>query len=149
MKHIGEQRRLKRAAGKRRGRSVPALFVLILSGFLVAHLPAAEEENHVPQDVFDGMRESFRPERARGVHLRFQFDLSGPEGGKWWIEVENGMARHGRGSMAKPDVTFSASDKDWVALSNHRLSGVWATVTGRLKIHGSQLSARKLDEMFP
>ncbi len=115
----------------------------------MAPLPAADEENHIPQDVFDGMRESFRPERARGFHLRFQFDLSGPQGGKWWIEVENGMARHGRGAIAQPDVTFLASDRDWVALSNHRLSGVWATVTGRHKIHGSQLSARKLDEMFP
>ncbi|MEP7070893.1 MAG: SCP2 sterol-binding domain-containing protein [Verrucomicrobiota bacterium] len=146
MKNTFGRRRLESTARKRRGRKV---FALILSCFLVALLPAAEVENRIPQDVFDGMRDSFRPERARGVHLRFQFDLSGPQGGKWWIEVENGVARQGRGAIAHPDVTFIASDRDWVALSNHRLSGVWATVTGRLKIHGSQLSARKLDEMFP
>ena len=54
-----------------------------------------------------------------------------------------------RGRIANPNVTFAASDKDWVALSNRHLSGVWAAVTGRLKIRGDQAAARKLDELFP
>jgi putative sterol carrier protein len=109
---------------------------------------AAEKESVVPQDVFDGMRDTFRVEKARGVHARYQFDLSGPAGGQWWIEVNDGKFKMGKGKIENPSVTLIASDKDWVALSNGKLSGVWAYFTGRLKIRGDQNLARKLDEIF-
>ena len=108
-----------------------------------------EAENSVPQDVFDGMRESFRPQRAQGVHARYQWELSGPNGGQWWIEVNDGKFEMGRGKIDNPNVTFVASDKSWVALSNGKLKGSWAVLTGRLKVRGSQSLARKLDELFP
>jgi putative sterol carrier protein len=102
----------------------------------------------LPQQVFDGMRESFAADRAAGVHARYQFDLSGPSGGMWWIEVNESKCRIGRGRIANPSVTISATDHDWVALSNGNLPGFWAYLTGRLKIHGDQKLVRKLDEMF-
>ncbi|PYL85635.1 MAG: hypothetical protein DMF17_07955, partial [Verrucomicrobia bacterium] len=48
-----------------------------------------------------------------------------------------------------PSVTFITSDNDWVAMSNGTLKGTWAFLTGRLKVHGPQSLARKLDEIFP
>lgn len=95
------------------------------------------------------MRQSFRAEKAKGVHLRYQWQLSGPSGGEWWIDVNDGTFTMGKGKIDNPDVTFIATDKNWVALSNGTLGGKWAFFTGRLKIHGSQSVARKLDEMFP
>lgn len=108
-----------------------------------------EPVNSTPQEVFDGMRESFRADKANGVRARYQWQLSGPNGGEWWIEVNDGKFQMGRGKIDNPDVTFIATDKNWVALSNGTLGGKWAFFTGRLKIHGSQSIARKLDEMFP
>lgn len=110
---------------------------------------ALADEFATPQAVFDSMRAAFRVDKAAGVRARYQFELSGPQGGEWWIEVREAKAKFGRGQIASPDVTFIASDKDWVALSSGRLSGAWATLTGRLKIRGSHALARKLDEMFP
>ena len=115
----------------------------------MASAPAAEPDKATPQQVFDGMRESFRADVAKRVRARYQFDLSGPEGGAWWIEVNDGTFKMGRGRIDRPDVTFIASDRDWVALSNGKLSGTWATLTGRLKVRGNQWLARKLDEMCP
>jgi putative sterol carrier protein len=123
------------------------LFLLMQLG--ASSLIGAETENSVPQDVFDGMRESFCAEKAIGIHARYQFELSGPAGGRWWIEVSDGTFKMGRGKVSNPNVTFITSDKDWVALSNGHLPGVWATLTGRLTIRGNQRLARKLDEIFP
>lgn len=108
-----------------------------------------EPANATPQDVFDGMRESFRAQKAKGVHLRYQWQLSGPRGGEWWIEVNDSKYQMGRGKIDKPDVIFVATDKNWVALANGTLNGTWAFLTGRLKIRGNQNAARKLDEIFP
>ena len=128
------------------------LIVLLLTALLVEGRVAAAAKSlghdTVPQQVFDGMRQSFIADRAKGVHARFQFDLNGPNGGLWWIEVNDGKCKFGRGRIPHPGVTFLASDHDWVALSNGTLPGLWAYMTGRLKIHGDQKLARELDELF-
>jgi putative sterol carrier protein len=110
---------------------------------------AAGHANSTPQEVFDGMRGSFQAAKAKGVHARYQWDLSGPEGGEWWIEVNDGTYQMGKGKISNPTVTFTAKDKDWVAICHDQLSGTWAYMTGRLKVRGDQGVARKLGEMFP
>jgi len=108
-----------------------------------------EPSNSTPQQVFDGMRQSFQANKAKGVHARYQWELSGPNGGEWWIDVNDGTYKMGKGKIDNPSVTFITSDADWVAMSNGKLKGTWAFMTGRLKVRGSQAVARKLNEIFP
>jgi putative sterol carrier protein len=130
-----------------------AILVALAIAAAVASLADPEQSmaanDTIPQQVFDGMRQSFRADKAKGVQARYEFELSGPHGGEWWLEVQDGEMKMGRGKIAKPDVTFLATDDDWVALSNGTLAGWWAHLSGRLRIKGSQALARKLDEMFP
>jgi len=114
-----------------------------------ANAASSEHMDSTPQQVFDSMRGSFQPTKAKGVHARYQWDLSGPEGGQWWIDVDDGKYKMGKGRIDNPNVTFVAKDKDWVAVSNHQMGGTWAYLTGRLKIRGDQGLARKLGEIFP
>jgi len=109
----------------------------------------AEHPDSTPQEVFDSMRSSFQANKAKGVHARYQWDLTGPQGGEWWIDVNDGQYKMGKGKINNPSVTFVATDKDWVAVSNHQLGGTWAYLSGRLKIRGDQGLARKLGEIFP
>jgi putative sterol carrier protein len=132
-------------------------YYLSLSGCVVAvaiclgaaAVARADPLNSTPQEVFDSMRESFRPAVAKGVHARYQWDLSGPNGGEWWIQVDDGNYKMGKGKIPNPSVTFIAKDRDWVAICNDQLSGTWAYFTGRLKVRGDQSVARKLGQIFP
>ena len=128
------------------GRRIFLFAVAICAGAAIALADRAES---TPQDVFDAMRGSFQPAKAKGVHVRYQWDLSGPHGGEWWIEVNDGTYTLGKGKIPNPNVTFIATDKDWVAICHDQLSGTWAHFTGRLKVRGDQGVARKLGEMFP
>ena len=110
---------------------------------------STEHLDSTPQQVFDGMRQSFQANKAKGVHARYQWDLSGPQGGQWWIDVNDGKYKMGKGKISNPNVTFVARDEDWVAVSNGQLGGTWAYMTGRLKIRGDQGLARKLGQIFP
>ncbi|HEY5766831.1 MAG TPA: SCP2 sterol-binding domain-containing protein [Candidatus Udaeobacter sp.] len=110
---------------------------------------AAGHQESTPQEVFDAMRGSFQPAKAKGVHARYQWDLSGANGGEWWIDVNDGNYKMGKGKIPNPNVTFVAKDKDWVAICNDQISGTWAYLTGRLKVRGDQNVARKLGEIFP
>lgn len=109
----------------------------------------AERLDSTPQEVFDSMGHNFQASQAKGVHARYQWVLSGTQGGEWWIDVNDGKFTMGRGKIGNPNVTFVAKDKDWVAVSNGKLGGTWAYMTGRLKIRGDQKLARKLGQIFP
>lgn len=125
--------------------------VTIATAIYLGTASAASTEDSVstPQQVFDGMRQSFQANKAKGVHARYQWELSGPQGGQWWIDVNDGKYKMGKGKISNPNVTFVARDKDWVAVSNGQLGGTWAYMTGRLKIRGDQGLARKLGQIFP
>jgi putative sterol carrier protein len=139
---------LKFSAGKPRSLSI----IAIVAGGICFGAPTvapATHEDSTPQQVFDSMRGSFQSAKAKGVHARYQWDLSGPNGGQWWIDVEDGTYKMGKGTIPNPSVTFTAKDKDWVAICHDQLSGTWAYMTGRLKVRGDQGIARKLGEIFP
>jgi putative sterol carrier protein len=127
-----------------------AIAAIVMAVCLGAVSAASQEtSSSTPQQVFDGMRQSFQANKAKGVHARYQWELSGSNGGEWWIDVNDGTYKMGKGKIDNPSVTFVTSDKNWVALSNGTLGGNWAFFTGRLKIRGDQNLARKLDEIFP
>jgi putative sterol carrier protein len=128
------------------GRRIFLFAVAICAGAAIALADRAES---TPQDAFDAMRGSFQPAKAKGVHIRYQWDLSGPHGGEWWIDVNDGTCKMGKGKIPNPTVTFTAKDMDWVAICHDQISGTWAYLTGRLKVRGDQTAARKLGEMFP
>jgi len=123
--------------------------IVVASCFTAAGAASTKQPDSTPQQVFDSMRGSFQANKAKGVHARYQWDLSGPEGGQWWIDVNDGKYKMGKGRIDNPSVTFVAKDKDWVAVSNGQLGGTWAYMTGRLKIRGDQGLARKLGQIFP
>src|SRR6201982_592638 len=127
--------------------AISAIVMAVCLG--AASAASKESSNSTPQQVFDGMRESFRANQAKGVHARYQWDLSGPNGGQWWIDVEDGTYKMGKGKIPNPSVTFIAKDQDWVAICHDQLSGTWAYVSGRLKVRGDQGVGRKLGESFP
>ena len=128
------------------GRHICIIAVAMCVGAAVA---VADNVDSTPQQVFDSMRDSFQPAKTKGVHARYQWDLSGPNGGQWWIEVNDGTYKMGKGKIPDPNVTFIATDKDWVAICHDQLSGTWAYLSGRLKVRGDQATARKLGEVFP
>lgn len=109
----------------------------------------AGDTSHKPEDVFAAMRKVFQAEKAKGLHLRYLFHLSEPQGGDWWITVNDGKCAMGKGLIEKPDCTIVCTGADWVALDNETLGGTHAYLTGRLKIQGDRSLARQLNELFP
>jgi putative sterol carrier protein len=110
---------------------------------------ASRQHNSTPQQALDKRQDAFQADKAKGVHASYQWELSGPNGGHWWLIVNDGTYKTGSGKIHNPNVTFVASDKDWVAMSNKTLNVSWAYLTGRLKIQGSHGLVKELDKIFP
>ena len=132
------------------------LYVLLASAALALGSPCRaqyqrtnRQHNSTPQQALDKRQDAFQADKAKGVRASYQWELSGPNGGEWWLSVNDGTYKMGRGKIDNPNVTFAASDEDWVAMSNKTLKVQWAYLTGRLKIQGSHSLVKKLDEIFP
>jgi putative sterol carrier protein len=138
---------------------LPLFALSLTTGFVISAFaedphstkPATEtaSQDRSPDQVFEGMRKSFRADKARGTHVRYQFHFKAPQAGDWWIIVNDGTFTMGKGTVEPVDVTISCTGNDWVELSNGTLGGLRAFLTGRLHVSGSQALARKLDEIFP
>jgi putative sterol carrier protein len=64
-------------------------------------------------------------------------------------QFERGKYRMRKGKISDPNFAFMARDNDWVTVSNGKLGGTWAYLTGRLKTRGDQGLARRLGQIFP
>ncbi len=95
------------------------------------------------------MYKSFKPEIAGGLQACFAFDISGPTGGKWILEIKDGKCELQEGTPNNPSVTISISDQDWLAIQDGKLNSQMAFMMGKLRVTGDMGLAMKLQSMFP
>ena len=76
------------------------------------------------------------------------FDLSGDNGGLFWIKVADGVAATGAGEVSDPSMTVKATADDWFAVATGQMNAMQAFMTGKLKILGDMGLAMKMQTMF-
>jgi len=100
-------------------------------------------------EIFEAMPSVLNPAAAAGMNKTFQWNITGDETGKWALKVENGQGEVIQGGVEKPDVTFTVSDKDWIAITEGKLDAMNAFMTGKLKVAGDMGLAMKVQNLFP
>ena len=98
--------------------------------------------------IFPQMADSFDPDKAGDLNASIQFDLSGDNGGMYWVKVADGAIETGEGAVDTPNMTLKAAADDWHAVSTGQLNAMQAFMTGKIKIQGDMSLAMKLQTMF-
>ena len=107
------------------------------------------EVQMTPDQIVEAMPEYLIPEKAGSTNATVQFDLSGAEGGKWWIKIADGKAESGKGDAPEaPKLTLLADSNDWVNIMTGKLDGTAAFMQGKLKIKGDMGLAIKMQSLF-
>src|SRR6266513_3375194 len=101
-----------------------------------------------PQQIFDQMPNALVPEKAGTTKAMIQFDLSGDQGGKWWVKIHDGKAESGKGDAESPTLTVTMDAKDYVKMSLGQMDGTAAFMQGKLKIKGDMGLAIKMQSLF-
>lgn len=99
--------------------------------------------------VFEEMVKHFSPDAAGDTAVSYLFDISGPKGGKWVLDIADKKCELVNGSVPSPTVTISLSDEDWLAIREGKLNSQMAFMQGKLRIAGDMNLAMKLQTMFP
>lgn len=84
--------------------------------------------------LFPRMMEKFQADKAAGLNATIQFDLSGENGGLFWIRINEGQVEHGNGEASSPNMTMKASADDFYGLVTGATNPVQAFMMGKVKV---------------
>jgi putative sterol carrier protein len=101
------------------------------------------------KEYFDTIDSRFHSDAAKGVNAVFQFELSGPGGGIYAVSVDDTKVSVTEGAHASPTVTLKMDADDYVKMSNGKINGHWAVMSGKLKVSGNMMVAMKMQQLFP
>jgi putative sterol carrier protein len=98
--------------------------------------------------IFPEMANRFNPAKAEGVNATIQFNLSGDNGGLYWVKIADGKAESGEGQAENPKMTLKAAADDWFAVATGKMNAMQAFMSGKIKIEGDMGMAMKLQSLF-
>ena len=101
-----------------------------------------------PDHVIEQMPQHLDAAKAGTTNAVVQFDLSGDNGGKWWLKIHDGTAEAGKGEVESPNLTLLASAEDYVKIALGQMDGTAAFMQGKLKIKGDMGLAIKFQTLF-
>jgi putative sterol carrier protein len=100
-------------------------------------------------ESFEQMPSVFNPAAAAGMNKTLQWNITGEQAGVYAAKIENQTIEMIPGGVEKPDITFTVSDKDWLAITEGKLDAMNAFMTGKLKLAGDMMLAMKVPNLFP
>jgi putative sterol carrier protein len=100
------------------------------------------------KEIFTDMPKSFQKDAAAGLSAVICFDLTGEGGGTWCVAIKNSELQIAEGAGETPNLTITASAKDYIDVSTGALNEQLAFMTGRIKAKGDMALALKLPRIF-
>jgi len=101
-----------------------------------------------PEEIFKEMPANLNADAAKGMNATIQFNLSGDDGGQWYVAIKDGKADVSKGTATSPNMTLSMASSDYVDMFLGKLNGQMAFMSGKLKISGDMGLAMKMQSLF-
>jgi putative sterol carrier protein len=104
-------------------------------------------EVKTPKEFFDTVLPSrFKPDKAKGIDVTVQVNLTGPNGGDWIAIIKDQKIEVKNGVQPSSKLTIGMTDANFMDLINNKLSTQKAFFTGKIKFKGDIAVALKLKD---
>ena len=100
------------------------------------------------KEIFDAMPGAFNADKAAGMNAVYQWDITGDGGGKWNAAIADGAITVSEGEHDSPNITITVAAQDWLDITNGKLDGQMAFMSGKLKVKGDMSLAMKMKTLF-
>lgn len=102
-------------------------------------------EPKTPKEFFEkALPLKFKAEKASGIDVIVQVNLTGPEGGNWIVIIKDRKLHVDEGTHPTPTLSLKMNENDFMDLVNGKLSAEKAFFTGRAQFKGNISLALKL-----
>ena len=104
-------------------------------------------EAKTPKEFLEKVLPSrFKPEKAAGIDITVQINITGPNGGDWFVTIKDQKLDTKEGTHPSPTMKLSMAESDYMDLINGKMSGEKAFMTGKLRFKGNIGMALRLKE---
>ena len=95
-------------------------------------------EAKTPKEFFERVLPArFKPDKAAGIDVTVQVNITGPNGGDWTVTIKNQQLEVKEGTHPSPTLAVKIAEADYMDVVNGRMSGEKAFFTGKLKLQGN------------
>lgn len=101
-----------------------------------------------PSELFANMAGQFSAEKAGDLNATVQFDLSGDNGGQWYVQVANGSCDVHKGTVEAPTATVKMDGDDYADMVSGKLNPMTAFMSGKVKVEGDLSAVMKFQTLF-
>jgi putative sterol carrier protein len=84
------------------------------------------------------------PAKAKAVGAVYQFNITGPGGGNWYVDLKSDPPVIKEGTAQSAGCTITIGDSDFIDIVTGKLNGQMAFMSGKLKVAGNMSLAMKL-----
>lgn len=103
----------------------------------------------VLKQIFDGMEQAFKPEKAAGTTATVQYQIETDEGAKQWkVEIADGKCTTSEGAADDPRLTLQLNLPDFVRLVLGLADGTQMFMGGKLKLKGDMMFGMQVQGFF-
>lgn len=101
------------------------------------------------EETFRIVKDSLSDDVVKATQAIYQFELSGEDGGTWFLDLKSKGGNVGYGEPSdQADVIMSMSTDDFVKMFSGKLKPTMAFMSGKLKIKGNMALAIKLEKLM-
>uniref|UniRef100_A0A0B7B4E2 Hydroxysteroid dehydrogenase-like protein 2 n=1 Tax=Arion vulgaris TaxID=1028688 RepID=A0A0B7B4E2_9EUPU len=98
--------------------------------------------------TFQAIQQQLSDKLVKEISASYQFELSGPEEGAWYLNLKSGTGAVGQGSMDSPDCVMNLDSQLFLDMFAGKSSATTAFMSGKLKINGDMGAAMKLERLM-
>jgi putative sterol carrier protein len=100
-----------------------------------------------PREFFEKVLPSkFKPDKAKGVDVVVQVNITGPNGGAWAVKIKDQKLEVEEGTHPSSTLSLNMSETDYMDLVNGKMSAEKAFFAGKIQFKGNIVVALKLRE---
>jgi putative sterol carrier protein len=101
------------------------------------------------QQIFAGMQDAFKPEKAAGVNAVIQYDIAlNGETKQWSVNIADGKCETSEGASENPRITLQVNLPDFMRLIFNQADGTQLFMSGKLKLKGDMMFAMQMQNFF-
>lgn len=101
------------------------------------------------EETFRVVKNSLSDDIVKATQAVYKFELSGEDGGTWFLDLKNKSGSAGYGEPSgQADVVMNMSAEDFVKMFSGSLKPTMAFMSGKLKIKGNMVLAIKLEKLM-
>jgi len=105
-------------------------------------------EGLTPEMIFNNMSIAFKADQSKGENLVFQFELSGENGGTWYVKIQDQSVEIKPEPHSSPNITIQTDTNSFLKMVRGEISETSLFMMGKIKIKGNPMHALKFKKYF-